>query len=188
VALLRGARGCRRNRGFSRVAAGGRLPEHGGDADGGHIPHFPLDAASQQLRRFRPRRPGDSGGSVGAAAYAGTGVLPYGDAAYYGSPTNLSMSSPVVTMAATPDGKGYLLAAADGGVFTHGDAGFHGSAGGIDLYAPIVGMASLPNGSGRHLHLRQRRLPRFDGQLGHQRLDRRHGGHCRRRRLLAGRL
>jgi hypothetical protein len=33
----------------------------------------------------------------------------------------------VVGMAATPDGNGYWLAAADGGVFCFGDAPFHGS-------------------------------------------------------------
>jgi len=31
-------------------------------------------------------------------------------------------------MAATPDGMGYWLAAADGGVFSYGDAAFFGSA------------------------------------------------------------
>jgi hypothetical protein len=30
-------------------------------------------------------------------------------------------------MAATPDGQGYWLAAADGGVFAYGDAGFLGA-------------------------------------------------------------
>ena len=32
-------------------------------------------------------------------------------------------------MAATPDGGGYWLVAADGGIFTYGDAGFYGSTG-----------------------------------------------------------
>ena len=51
-------------------------------------------------------------------------------------------------MAATPDGKGYWLVAADGGVFTHGDASFFGSEGGTDLNAPVVGMARTPDGKG----------------------------------------
>ena len=34
---------------------------------------------------------------------------------------------PIVGMAATPDGRGYWLVAADGGVFTFGDAQFYGS-------------------------------------------------------------
>ncbi len=47
-------------------------------------------------------------------------------------------------MAATPDGHGYWLVAADGGVFAFGDAAFAGSAGGLHLNAPIVGMAAGP--------------------------------------------
>jgi hypothetical protein len=34
---------------------------------------------------------------------------------------------PVVGLAATPSGRGYWLAAADGGVFAFGDAAFHGA-------------------------------------------------------------
>ena len=44
-------------------------------------------------------------------------------------------------MAATPDGKGYWLVAADGGIFAFGDAGFYGSTGSLPLNKPIVGMA-----------------------------------------------
>ena len=51
-------------------------------------------------------------------------------------------------IAATPDGKGYWLVAADGGVFAFGDAGFYGSTGGKKLNAPIVGMAATPDGKG----------------------------------------
>jgi hypothetical protein len=47
----------------------------------------------------------------------------------------------VVGMAATPDGKGYWLVAADGGVFSFGDAQFYGSMGGQPLNKPVVGMA-----------------------------------------------
>ncbi|MGH9034874.1 MAG: hypothetical protein ACRD0O_03855, partial [Acidimicrobiia bacterium] len=36
------------------------------------------------------------------------------------------LNQPVVGMAATPSGRGYWLAAADGGVFAFGDAVFHG--------------------------------------------------------------
>jgi beta-lactamase class A len=56
--------------------------------------------------------------------------------------------APVVGMAATPDGNGYWLVAADGGVFTFGDAHFHGSMGGTRLVAPVVGMAATPDGNG----------------------------------------
>ena len=44
-------------------------------------------------------------------------------------------------MAATPDGKGYWLVAADGGVFAYGDATFYGSTGGTRLNRPVIGMA-----------------------------------------------
>ncbi len=50
--------------------------------------------------------------------------------------------------AATPDGLGYWVVAADGGVFAYGDAAFEGSAGGIHLNAPVVGMAATPDRGG----------------------------------------
>jgi hypothetical protein len=50
-------------------------------------------------------------------------------------------------MAATPDGKGYWLAA-DGGVFAFGDASYDGSMGGTRLDAPVVGTAAIPDGKG----------------------------------------
>jgi hypothetical protein len=51
-------------------------------------------------------------------------------------------------MAATADGGGYWLVAADGGIFALGTAPFHGSMGGHTLNAPIVGMAATPDGGG----------------------------------------
>ncbi len=51
-------------------------------------------------------------------------------------------------MAATPDGKGYWLVAADGGIFTFGNASYLGSTGGIKINQPIVGMAATPDGKG----------------------------------------
>ena len=56
------------------------------------------------------------------------------------------MNSPVVGMAATPDGNGYWLVAADGGVFTFGAARFFGSMGGQRLSGPVVGMAATGGG------------------------------------------
>jgi hypothetical protein len=55
-------------------------------------------------------------------------VSSYGGATNYGS-LHVTPNSPVVGMAATPDGKGYWLVASDGGVFTFGDANFDGSLG-----------------------------------------------------------
>jgi hypothetical protein len=76
------------------------------------------------------------------------GVLAYGAARFMGSPTDLHLVSPVVSMAATPDGNGYWLAEAGGGVLTYGDATYSGSAGGLRLQAPIVAIAATPDGGG----------------------------------------
>jgi hypothetical protein len=51
-------------------------------------------------------------------------------------------------MAATADGNGYWLVAADGGIFTFGDAPFYGSTGAIRLNSPVVGMAATHDGKG----------------------------------------
>ncbi len=51
-------------------------------------------------------------------------------------------------MAATPDGKGYWLVAADGGIFTFGDARFFGSWAADDLPVPVVGIVASPDGGG----------------------------------------
>jgi hypothetical protein len=67
---------------------------------------------------------------------------------FYGSMAGSHLNEPIVAMAATPDGGGYWLVAADGGVFNYGDAQFYGSTGGIVLNKPIVGMASTPDGKG----------------------------------------
>jgi hypothetical protein len=53
------------------------------------------------------------------------------------------LNAPVVGIAATPDGTGYWLAAADGGVFSFGSAQFEGSTGGTSINAPIVGIATF---------------------------------------------
>ena len=66
-------------------------------------------------------------------------------------------------MAATPDGKGYWLVAADGGIFAFGDAGFYGSTGGMPLDRPDRGHGRHPRRQGllvgrlRRRHLRLRR-------------------------------
>jgi beta-lactamase class A len=50
-------------------------------------------------------------------------------------------------MAASPSGRGYSLAAADGGVFTYGDAPFEGSDGGTPKQGAVaVGIAARPGG------------------------------------------
>jgi 3D (Asp-Asp-Asp) domain-containing protein len=53
-----------------------------------------------------------------------------------------------VGIAATPSGRGYWLAGADGGVFAFGDAPFLGSRSGQPLAAQLTGMAATPSGRG----------------------------------------
>ena len=61
----------------------------------------------------------------------------------------MALNAPVVGMAATPDGGGYWLVAADGGIFSYGDAGFFGSAGALHAgRARSSGMAAGPGGGG----------------------------------------
>ncbi|HUY20721.1 MAG TPA: CHAP domain-containing protein [Acidimicrobiales bacterium] len=79
--------------------------------------------------------------------FAGSGVVPFGDARGYSAPT-MTLSSMVTGMAPTPDGAGYWLVGTDGGVFAFGDAGFYGSLGALTLNGPIVGMAPTPSGRG----------------------------------------
>jgi peptidoglycan hydrolase-like protein with peptidoglycan-binding domain len=83
-----------------------------------------------------------------AAAASDDTVYAFGAAGFFGSTSGRALNSPLVSMANTPDGKGYWLVAADGGVFSYGSARFHGSTGNIRLAQPIVGMASTPNGKG----------------------------------------
>jgi hypothetical protein len=60
------------------------------------------------------------------------------------STAGTTSSAPVTieAMAATPDGKGYWLASANGGVFSFGDASFQGSAAGLRLGGPVVAMTA----------------------------------------------
>ncbi|HEY1653469.1 MAG TPA: CSLREA domain-containing protein [Acidimicrobiales bacterium] len=76
------------------------------------------------------------------------GIFNFANAGFYGSMGGTALNSPVVGMAATPDGKGYWEVAADGGIFNFGDANYYGSMGGKHLNKPIVGMAATPDGGG----------------------------------------
>ncbi len=88
-----------------------------------------------------------AGGVAASSTYPGGGVIPFGDAADFGT-FSTPLSSAVTGMAATPDGKGYWLVAADGGVFAFGDAPFEGSLGSVKPYGPIVAIAATPDGKG----------------------------------------
>ncbi len=75
-------------------------------------------------------------------------ATPFGTAGAVGAAGLPGLQAPLVGIAATPDGAGYWLVAADGGVFSVGDAGFFGSEGGAPLDQRIVGMAATPDGRG----------------------------------------
>jgi hypothetical protein len=82
---------------------------------------------------------------------------------------------PIVGMAATVDGKGYWLVAADGAIFTFGSAGFSGSMGGKPLSQPITGMAADRDANGYWLVATDGGIFAFDsendGSTGGQRLN-----------------
>jgi hypothetical protein len=75
-------------------------------------------------------------------------VLPFGDARFYGSASRDLVDDHLVAMAATPDGRGYWLAASDGRVLPFGDARFYGSASRDLVDDHLVAMAATPDGRG----------------------------------------
>jgi ribosomal protein L24E len=81
-------------------------------------------------------------------AAADGGVFSFGNAPYEGSMGGIPLNSPVVGMAAAPDGNGYLMVASDGGIFGFGDAAFFGSMGTHTLNKPVVGINETPDGKG----------------------------------------
>jgi beta-lactamase class A len=87
-------------------------------------------------------------GNVESGAPGPDAVTAFGAATAVPGTTLQDLAAPVVGAAATPDGLGYWVVAADGGVFAFGDANFEGSAAGGHLNAPIVGMAVTPTGRG----------------------------------------
>ncbi len=91
----------------------------------------------------------DPEGGYWTATSAGS-ITSHGGAPTFGSPalSGVRLTQPIVGMAATTDGQGYWLVAADGGVFSFGDAKFYGSTGALHLKQPVVGMAATPDGKG----------------------------------------
>jgi hypothetical protein len=91
---------------------------------------------------------------------------------------NVKLNRPIVSAAATPDGRGYWLVASNGGVFCFGDAMFHGSPGGARLNSPIVGIAPTPDGGGYWLVAADGGIfaygdARFFGSMGGRHLNKR---------------
>ncbi len=86
---------------------------------------------------------------LGGAALVAAGLGGLAVAAGLAPPAGASpLNQPMVGMAATPDGHGYWLVAADGGIFTFGDAAFLGSRGGTLLTHSIVSIRSTSDGRG----------------------------------------
>jgi uncharacterized protein YkwD len=89
---------------------------------------------------------------------------------------SVHLNAPVVAVVATPTGRGYWRAAADGGVLTAGDAHYYGSAVGM-WHDVIVGMAATADGRGYWLVDRAGNVFRFGdapfyGSMGGHRLRR----------------
>ena len=105
-----------------------------------------------------------------------------------------SLNKPIVGMAATPDGEGYWLVASDGGIFAFGDAAFYGSHRQPSRStSPSSAWRATPDGGGYWLVASDGGIFAFGdaafygstGAIAPQQAHRRHGGHARRRRLLA---
>ena len=142
--------------------------------------------------RSSPWQPHLTAGATGSSPRAAESFT-YGDAPFLGSAIAELHGDHVVAMAATPDGRGYWLAAAGGRVFAFGDAHSYGSATG-DLHSDhIVAMAATPGRPGLlarllgrpGLPLRRRPVLRLGVVGGSQEPDRRRGGDSRWQGLLA---
>ncbi len=128
---------------------------------GGQANHFPtpsvgdgllLAPSTDQVYAFSgsfglPGPPSPPNSSYWTVASDG-GVFSFGNAQFHGSTGALTLNSPIVGMATTPDHGGYWLVASDGGVFAFGDATYFGSTGALRLNSPVVGMAATPDGRG----------------------------------------
>ena len=107
-----------------------------------------LPAVAHEATKGRDPPEGIEADKQPAGFFRDDGVLAYGSAQFFGSPTGVRLAAPIVAMAATPDGRGYWLVGADGGVLAYGDARYFGSTSALKLAAPIVAMAPTPDGGG----------------------------------------
>lgn len=90
---------------------------------------------------------GDHGIRYGLVATDG-GVFSFGDATFYGSIGATKVTSPIVALASTLDGKGCWLISATGKVFSYGDATNYGSLASSDYVSPISGISVTNDGLG----------------------------------------
>jgi hypothetical protein len=75
------------------------------------------------------------------------GVFSYGNGQFEGSLGNVSIRSPVSSIAATPFGSGYWLLSRQGGIYSYGTTAYYGAATG-PLDAPVVNLAATATGVG----------------------------------------
>jgi hypothetical protein len=114
-----------------------------------YIPDFDGDVGGIDLApddSFFGPLAGPPGGYLMAAADGG--VFTYGRVKFSGSLGQLSLTTPIVDVAATVDLKGYVMLGGDGGVFTFGKSRFGGSAAGLHPDGRFVAIASTPDGGG----------------------------------------
>ena len=132
-------------------ALNGVVPSYAASFYGTTGPIPPLDYSTPGVKVVTPAvcstPPSSNTGGYWLAGADGA-VYACGNARSYGSLTSMGVlpSSPIVGIAATPDGGGYWLVSSDGGLFAFGDARFFGSMGGHQLDKPIVGMTATPEG------------------------------------------
>ena len=124
------------------VAASGRVAAH-------HVAdhtstHTTSDIPTDMTSTYSGGRlmTADPNGGYWITSWVGA-VTGYEGAPTFGSPalSGVTLTKPIVAMAATPDGQGYWLVGSDGGVFAYGVAAFEGSVGAGTLAEPVVGVA-----------------------------------------------
>jgi len=77
----------------------------------------PNDPVTVSLDRSNSSGPTRGGGGGYWLADAGGGIYKFGDARFHGSLEGVTLTKPIVAMAATPDGRGYWLASGNGGIY-----------------------------------------------------------------------
>ena len=90
-----------------------------------------------------PYAPGNNSHNSGNGYWMATDqshVYSFGNAKFYGDPSSLSLTKPIIGGEATSTDQGYWLLGQDGGIFTYGNAKFYGSTGAKKLNQPINGM------------------------------------------------
>lgn len=81
-------------------------------------------------------------------------VFPFGDAARLGTPEETAAERgyvkprPIVSLVASPTGRGYLAVADDGTTYAYGDLRDPGTLAGMQLTSPVVGAALFEGGAG----------------------------------------